>query len=317
VILVLGLALASAPPPITGGTETSGWDEVVLVVLVDDDDYMLGTCTGTLVDPGWVLTAAHCVYPSSSFAPSGAYVAFVDDWEESNSRNTDEALSLVYHPDYDPNTSEFDVALLELPAARSEPTAAIYTGSTSQADDYGRAYTIVGFGASGWSDHSGELVKRTADVELSKVDDTFIYSEDAQGSANGCLGDSGGPLFRVHSVTGDYAVAGVMSWVSGCEGGSMGSVRATTVIDWIESYAPEVEIASEMDDGPVDNPGDEAPGLVADGNPEEPNGVGCAATVPLLAFPLLALSRGTGRRGQGDGSSLPSSGSRGRSSKPA
>lgn len=317
-ILAVALAEAAAPPPIAGGSETTGWDEVVLIVLVDDDDYMLGTCTGTLVDPGWVLTAAHCVYPSTGFAPSSAFVAFVDDWEDSNSRNTDEALSLVYHPDYDPNTSANDVALLELPSARTEPTAAIYTGASSQAEDYGRAYTIVGFGASGWSDSTGELIKRTVDVELSKVDDTFIYTEDAQGSANGCFGDSGGPLFRVHSVTGDYAVAGVMSWVSGCEGGTMGSVRTSTVIGWIQSYAPEVELVTEMDDGPVDNPDDEAPGLVADGQPVAPNGVGCAASLGL-GWLLLGMARWPGRRLQRGVSSRwgSISGSGGRSSKPA
>src|SRR5512140_3625339 len=69
-LLSAGSAVAGPAAPIVGGTPTTA-GEFPNVVAIEVGQ---GLCTGTLITPEWVLTAAHCVLPSEVGLSSQAQV---------------------------------------------------------------------------------------------------------------------------------------------------------------------------------------------------------------------------------------------------
>jgi secreted trypsin-like serine protease len=174
-----------------------------------------GVCTGQLIAPSWVLTAAHC-------AGGGMQVVV-----GSADRTTGEQLTpaeAIRHPLYDPETGDFDIGLLRLPVPLAVAPVALLTPAEAGRLLREDAKAVI----AGWGKRSPRLGHSerfiVSDVELRGLRlerGRIIYVDAASGP---CGGDSGGPLLLTRP-DGTRVLAGVASRVVGnlcAQGGGIG-----------------------------------------------------------------------------------------------
>lgn len=194
--------LGVAEKSIIGGNENRFDDAVVAV-------YVGGLCTGTLVAPRVVLTAAHCVGDAieAGYTNYGS-VRFgngVTPWIKSI-QVMDMAMHRLYSP---PAFLQHDIALLRLAEAAPEDIKPIPISTRHLTDDHiGLQIRVVGFGNDDGAAASGSGIKRQVTLPLREVRPGHIGIGDHL--YNTCQGDSGGPSFA--SFDGVEHVVGVTSY---------------------------------------------------------------------------------------------------------
>ncbi|HEX5059394.1 MAG TPA: trypsin-like serine protease [Kofleriaceae bacterium] len=173
---------------IVGGTPTTGDPAVVAVARrrIGCGDMSVVTCSGVLVAPRVVLTAAHCVTGSTRGALE---VIFGNDAAAPSTMIV--VASAQAYAGYDPSTGDGDIAALLL--ADDAPVAAIARPTGTIMDvTAGATLRAVGFGVTAWT-ATDPGVKREGSLALGEV---RAGSFDATPSpAMTCTADSGGPVF--------------------------------------------------------------------------------------------------------------------------
>ncbi len=195
-------AAAAQTDAIIGGTLALGDPAVVSLAVRYGGSYE-SLCTGTLIGPKTVLTAAHCIYAYGQNTPY--YVVFGTD---SSAPTRAVAVAQQYkNPSY--NQSSYDFGLLRLATAVTDVTPIAINETPLNTGHIGTPIRHVGYGLTvANSQLSG--TKREVTYDLRQV--TAYTIESGAAGKQTCQGDSGGPGFMVMPGTTQEKVVGVVSY---------------------------------------------------------------------------------------------------------
>lgn len=200
-------------------------------------------CTGTLISPTRVVTAAHCVEGTSASS-----ITFITGPSARSIQTRTRVVRAVPHPDYDDRALVNDIAYLDLASQPTgvTPIGVLPEGAMTSAW-VGRELLHVGYGVTNGSSQTGGGTKRAVLIPITRVSATqFRYGATGR---NTCNGDSGGPaLYRDSS--GNYLVAGITSYGDATCTSYGVDTRPDAYLDFLG-----VSGGAEPDPGPTPDPG--------------------------------------------------------------
>lgn len=198
---------ATARASVIGGKAAQPGQYPWMAFVVDfQEDGSAIVCSGTVIAPSVVLTAAHCTFDEAKSAlndPAGyAVVTGVVNWTDP-ARQVSEVTRLIPYPKWAPGTSRDgfgDAALLVLDAPTTAPSIPLAKRSNTRFLRLGTHARVAGWGDTyfGQPEPTESLMWAKTVVESSRCEGLWgrICAIDFPKATSGaCHGDSGGPLF--------------------------------------------------------------------------------------------------------------------------
>ncbi len=186
-------------------------------------------CAGVLIQPTWILTAGHCV--ASNGITDVVLGAYQRTESSESSRQTIPVAQIVHHADYNNDTLENDIALIQLsqPATLNNNVGliAIVTPTDRALISAGTMAVVTGWGT---TSEGGTMAAELQEVAMPIVSRggcvqaygtalslNLFCAGVSSGGKDSCQGDSGGPLIVPDGGSDQgWKVAGIVSSGNGC-----------------------------------------------------------------------------------------------------
>lgn len=190
-------------------------------------------CSGTLIAPDLVITAAHCVAKGGSFSiRSGAGSIAV--------------TLVVVHPafrsdSYATHKPSPDLAILKLASPVSLPMRPAKLATNKAFPPHGTPFVVAGFGEGTEGDRRIGTFRAAQLINAGTTGGIMLRLHAPKGmtGVGSCTGDSGGSAYRVENNV--LVLYGVVAWAGGRPGNNCGAVTGIVLvanqIDWILTTA--------------------------------------------------------------------------------
>ena len=189
----LGQVVSASTSIVNGAECATNNAPVVLLNMKDATGLQNGSCTGTVIAPRAILTAAHCL---------PAATASINVFLGSGPQQV--TTTFAPHPNFrENNSTAYDVGVILMPADIGRAAAALLVSRDARV---GETAILTGWG----KDASGVTsTLRAGSATITAVSALTLQTTYTASAGSVCQGDSGGPILLQEGGT--WAVAGVIS----------------------------------------------------------------------------------------------------------